>query len=719
MELWEYVRIPGMNPSFSRVFKDQVRLNPSLCFLLFLISNILLSYFPLGLIPKLTIGLMGLVLPLILAGIESRKRQADGTPFYREEFLGGSFSKPLGVVLLIGILVRVYYLQDLMNRWPALDDALGATYALDLSRRWEWRFFFSQVQIPPVFYWLLAMFFKLVPASIFTMRLVPFIVGLVCLFLAFFGVRKIFSGSFAFFFLSFTALGLWPLYAGFFCLSLTLFMAWEFLTLFLLAEWAEARDEKRRKQAAALLGLAVGIGFFIAIPWGVVALVAGIAVLSGIATKHPGEWGSKIMFLIPVFVFLGFFMVVSLREGNGAHIKFLLGDWGNEPLSRFLNSFSYMSCLFWGRDQGGSYGPAWGGMLNPLLGSFFFLGLLECWRRRSEPFVRWLVLGLVLLFLPGFLTKDFDVFRVLQTLPLLLMVIVLGAVTLAARLPNQGRWWIVGAVLILSFSLDARNLSRMFMNDSPQAEVFSKAYGVLRDQNARSGPGDIFLNLRPNLWDETLDVAVQPFDRLELGSAAPEAKWAAVFVNVHYRPFLEKRFPQARWVDLGEDIFWRYGGLTLGIIPVTPENSPALGRWIKLEDYFHGLRIRAMNALKGDEPGLIARDMVKAGSLTEGDPFLGSCVMEKLFFSKLTCRNDQEALGIIQEGLKKGYPLPQALTAAGVLLMDEGRSDEARPYFQKAASSSLDLTPAKLYLAQLDAKRKAEIPARNDQRNAP
>jgi hypothetical protein len=134
------------------------------------------------------------------------------------------------------------------------------------------------------------------------------------------------------------------------------------------------------------MGISMGLGSFIFTPWPVVTLVFLIS-LFWAWIIHPGKnlpyfilaLGGMAITLIP-------FTLAVFREGYGTHIL-SLSPWGGWYHSSKLlpNLLDYLTMLFWGvSDPEPAYTPVNGGFLNPFLGSFFLLGVVELSRFRGE-----------------------------------------------------------------------------------------------------------------------------------------------------------------------------------------------------------------------------------------------------------------------------------------------------------------------------------------------
>ena len=226
--------------------------------------------------------------------------------------------------------------------------------------------------------------------------------------------------------------------------------------------------------------------------------------------------------------------------------------------------------------------------MNPLWGALFFSGLVECWRRWRRPFIRWTVLGLGLCLLPGFASTGFELFRVLQVLPFLVLIAGLGMGSLLSSLPRSKR--AVGAwiILILSSLLDCHHLwgpyHEIWGKPGPhwadlKSTEFWRAYEILKQPERVRGPGVLLNEFRTNVGDQTLAVAAYSMDMARHAKFSLQGvRWIGVVLDIHYKTFLARKFPRGQWYWLGSNHLTR-GGIMLAIIPTDEKNLPVLQRW--------------------------------------------------------------------------------------------------------------------------------------------
>jgi hypothetical protein len=607
----------------------------------------------------LWLGLAGIILPLTLGFFHAKTADKNETPVYQREFLGHSSGWIGALILSTGIIVRLLQL-GYFSHWPSPDESTVAYYSLKLFEKWDWKVFFGSGQHPPLFNWGLALLFKVLGPSLFSMRLFSVSLSILSVCIAYLTTRRFFPGSYTLFFLFGSALSFWPLYLGQFCFSFILLHLWEIIALGLLLALAQPGTVGKPAKSL-LLGLFTGAGLFVNVAWPLMVLFTAVMVIL-FSRKERGQ-NILLPFLVPATILISLFLVVSTRAGYGQHIHHLLifgtgTDWGRQ----FFESVSNILSLFWG-SASRTYGPTWGGMLNPVLSSMFLLGMLECKRWRSKIYIQWLVLSLLLFWAPGIMTNYFDIFRLTLMIPMILLAAGLGFQALITWSDGNKKWVLIPLILIPSVLLDLHHLQVSSPNNSIEAGEFSKAYDILDRTRRQNGPGRIFLDLRPNLWDKTLVLAAYPFnDAYRENPSLPKSRWAAVVVNGNYRPFLSIRFPDAQWYDLGQDQLWGSGGLMLAVIPLAPGNQAVLQGWSNANRDFRS----AVDRIMDSEPFISTEEIVQILTQTrpgaEPDPFLMSCYCEKMVFSQ-PLSNDAQRVNLLEDGVKKGYPLPIFLAA--------------------------------------------------------
>jgi hypothetical protein len=675
--------------------------NPWFYFLLFTATNSVLSYSLLDFKAKLAVAMVGWALPMAWGLFTYSKRKPETRPLYLEETFEPLPSRWLILAILLSFIPRLYILLNFT--WPAPDDGYDAFTSLELSNKWEWYFHFARSQTPPLFNWSSTLFFKFLMPSLFSIRLFAFLLSILTPVLGYFATRHFFSKSVFVLCFLFFSFGFWPLYSSRFFMALPLpILPFEIMAFGALGMFLNSTSPKSLSANGWWLGTVIGLGFWLVIQWPVAAFMIFVAVLYKFKKKaflSLGLW-------LPFLLLCVSFWAVSWVSGNGEHAKLLLqlpsqGEW----LGRLNDSFSNWTALFWGCDTQNSYGPVWGGMLDPVCGSLFFIGFFELVRHWKFPLVLWVLTAFLAFMAPGLATVAFDIFRDSLVLPLLLLICALGFQSLLTHVPIKRRLFCTAAIFLIVAPLDFTHLLKTF---SPAAaQTNGRAFLLLDKMRKHSGPGLIFLDLEPNTEDPRLAVAVYPFNASQNPKLDPsQCRWAAVIENVNYESFLAGRFPDGRWIPIGPDSFWNEGSLMLGIIPVEASNRAGLAQWLEMDRQLHGITRQIHFDNDGSRQETILKQLLEKEVFARGDPFLESAFYEHVLFYERKRARMPELLGWIQAAIKKGYPLPHLLVPDGIYLLTLGKNQAARAAFEKALQAPFNMTNAAENLQIMDAVEK-------------
>lgn len=687
-------------------------------FLLFAFSNAALSWASWGLTVKLWIFLFGILLPFFLAAASTAKAGEKKAALPLADSFRLSSPLPWVLVLGAGLALRLWPLF-LPGNWPTWDDARFAYYPIELLNRWHWTFFFSPTQHPPLFHWGMALFYRLIPPSLTALWLYPALCAMGALLLLAWAARRLFSPSFAFLWAFLMAFSFWPLYAGKFCMYMTGLVLWECLTLAAFALWAKPPAGKLKEVGLPLLGFCAAAGFWVAISWPVVALAIAVVVLS----KKEGR-GRPALFLGPVLLSALLFAWVSFHYRNGVHVQQLWAFAGGmDPLRQLMDSATNLTILFWGGDLQNAYGPVSGGVLNPLEGACFFWGALELWRWRGKTWTWLLAAAFVLLMAPGLATKNFDLFRNTQLLPLLLGVTAWGAGQVLLSIPPRSRAWALGLALPLAIGLDLRQVWLTYQpgasgSNRPSSTAFAKAYPLLREAAQKRGPGCLLFELRPHEADQSLAVATYAFNAtVNPRIREDQVSWVAVVIDVHYRPFLERRFPDGQWWSLYDEKNPDRQGinLSLDVIPVGNDRMDFVEKWVRADKALRDIVWETANVPENGNDTAIFPELARAYPLFQGDPFLESVYWEwvfnfqgweNAFGDRNGALHGPAMLQTIREELDRGYPTAFFYNELGAMMARQGNLPAARKAFEKALQCPVNLTLAAQNLRTLEAAGK-------------
>ncbi len=704
---------PGTPARSTQSFFSHWKLSAWPLFLLFGISNCILSYMPLDPWSKVAVLLAGLVAPFGLA-LKSSLTGAPPLSGDRDPF--PVFS--LGAILLVlaaGAFIRFYRLERLSG-WPLLDEGLIGFLAMDQSEKWRWDLFGGMTQIPCLFYWLLGLFFKVLGPSLRSLWLFPALLSFLTLPLVhsaagIFGLRSRAWTATALFALSF-----WPFYLGRFCVPPVLLASWEILVLLLLGLFLRSAPARPPRSTTLLLGSATGLGFYIHFHWAVMALAVVLAVGWETMARKPRPWGSMLLFLAPVCGLALPLVVVGWHEKSGGYLSMLWTlkegmDWKTQGKA----CWDYLSALFWGvQTPRFTYKPFWGGFFNPLLDSALELGGLALCRQRLSRRNLWIAAALFLFILPAWLTQELEMFRMVLLLPILLFLALEGLEELLRGTPVPRRGWILALFLLASAGLDFYHLlgpyQRACHSDySTLAEYtkpfeYWKAYQLLEKRSVDQGPGLILAEMESSPFNQTLAISVYPFNASRNPRLDPEkARWMAFLTNINYAPFLAKSYPWIEWVELSPGHPLPQVTVVLGLFSLENPSARALAqRWLGAERSFRPLTSELLWGAFAQDRGPVLEGLARLEPVTQGDPFLESCRGEKIFFNAMACNRPMAALSALQRAILKGYPSANLFNDLGVVWWNLGDKAKARQAFQAAVRSPLNHTTAAENLWAID-----------------
>lgn len=680
-------------------------------FFVFVISNGLLAYSSLPYQMKIWVFMAGILLTFALY---ARGRVADKIDV-KKSFTNPILPiPPIGICLFllgIALFLRFFKLTSL-RLWPTGDEGLQGFFAIELVKKWDWRFFYTSGQHPPLLIWILKFFFQSFRDPFFNLWFPPALFSSFTLIIGYFASRLFFSKSVSFIFFLLLAFSFWPLDFGRFCVQGALVPLFEVLCFYFLGRFLNEPRPLFRRIWAGILGISLGLGCLTFTSWVMVILFVALLVALRTFARRPNDRDDVLFFA--VFFFIGFspWLIAFSREGFGGYlfgVSFFSGffTWKQQ----FLTSLSNFTSLFWGPFQiEAGYGPTWGGVLNPLLGGCFFLGAAELYRMRQEPIAHVLFLGFLLFLLPGFLAADHvEMFRIIPVMPVLLMMVVFGIWRLLLTLSFDKRLFLLFPLIGSSFLIDFYHFLRPRLAGSNPGVEFKKnmedesfqAFQLLRNMGDHHGPGLIFTEFLLLSRGHNLRVAVYPFNAADNPAINPDqATWASVIVNVHYGYFLAKRFPKSQWrritVGSQED-----GGLAVGIIPLEKKDREAMLCWLRAQDYVHQLGVQSENMMN-NQPFYqsIVQKLADGYPLMEGDPFLESIYGEWIAQYRYT-HGLERNISALQRAVEKGYPAANLYYKLGNFLFLNRQIPEAQKAYLMAAGCNPNYTNATEVLSRI------------------
>jgi len=680
----------------------KISFNPWIIFFIFSAANYFLSHESLSYMTKGWVAVLGLILPgLILTLVYTNEKNDDLFFAENNDFFSGKWF--LLLLASLAVFLRFFHLTD-FYLWPGGDEALHGFLAIPLSVQWNWQFFYTVGEHPPLLIWCLAPIFKYFDSPFFNTWFLPAFFSSIAVLAGYWASREIFSKSFSWFFSFLLAFSFWPLYFGRFCHQGLFIPFWEMAGFGLLALFLKTKKTSGKMIVAFGLGLWVGLGSLTFTAWAVVILLFCITVAA------IWWYGQRNALIYPALYVLGLlmglcpFVVAAIHTGYGNHlIDTSSASHYFSSVHEWITHFSYLTSLFWGPiESGASYGPVWGGILNPILSSCFFIGFIELVSRRKEKITLWILAAFFILLLPGLLSSDYVEFnRVIQVMPILLLITALGLQRLAGSLSRDMQWLLI-PLLFCSFLFDANHLLKPAVEGPAWKLDFKKesddenyrAYQIFEDEYSKNGPGLIFPDFMPLTHGHTIHVTTYHFNAaLNPKLKTVQPKWAGLMVNVHYQPFLERRFPGSVWKTVSL-VPQGQGGSVVGIIPVNANDIATFNCWKQVHQYFYEQNLLAENMYNDPKKYQSVLEHFSEGyPLMKGDPFLESCFGE--WVTQFHWPKDhQQNILLMKYAIQSGYPCAHLYFKLGEYLFLDGRLAEAKSAFEKAMSCHPNQTEA-------------------------
>jgi hypothetical protein len=712
---------------FFKSLSKEFAMRPEILFLILTVANFLLAYGPWGEKISFSIGLLGIILPLILALAGSGKTRVQDPAWKKELFI-----PPATLWFFAGFLILSFHFY----RWityldfPLYDELINAFCALGIEKHGFWHLFFYSTQLPPFYIWLLALDFRILGPSFFSLWLLPALLSLAGTAIFYFLLRRLFSKSAAFLGFVFMGVDFWPVFIGHFSHQAGLMVLWEIVALSGLTWLALDRSGKINKLGLAGLGLWTGLGFYTYFGWPLVALLISgtvwIVIFRIFRPRSP--WIIALLFTTPLVVAVFPQILAYLKGDYGAYLSSLWALRPNSSASQLWNpsiSVDYFTTFFWkGWSQTFAYNPAWGGFLNPIATGFFMTGCVELFRNRSSWFSRWCAFAFLVLFVPILFVNNTNWFHVSALMPVFLAIMVVGFQTLWIWTPQKKLQvtWIV--LLMVSMALDGMNLektSRFARQNYPSPDLV-RADQIVEKIHREQGPGWVIADFALKPWTPYLR-----FDTSTLGSQTQTPQWVAVLANVNYQPFLKRRFPESRAYRVSENLTEADGGLMLWVLPLSAKLLPEIGKWEQASQSLSPLFDQILQVDPGHTYGEMAETLKAIAPQFLGDPFLQSIdgelqsqlefkqalwiegrrknkidgleiLDQSLVPSSLDPQAFQASIQDLEQSIREGYPAAHLFYQWGILESISGNTREARRAFLRAKESPLDFTQAEIIL---------------------
>ncbi len=653
-----------MLPTINKLFVKPI--SSFQLFALSFVANSILAYSSLPLILKIFIFGFMVVVPF---GIVFKKAYpSEPTPPWKIEFFKTPSPIALFFLFFLAFAIR-WFVSHNLSIWPIFDNGFLDYFALKISQVWNHQFFYGYSDVPVGYLWIITVFYKIFSPSLDAIWLYFCFFSFFCLLTGYGVVRLFFNRSFSFLMFFFLAFSFWPLLIEVMCPNVSLALALECVLGGVLATW-HLSSAKHRIIWATIIGATIGIGYYftnflIAIPpfLGLWLLLQG---------KKNG-YLSFFAFLVSFLVLLGPLLWQVFHFGFGQHVSqnWLFNSSPRPFFDRLRDSLSYITALFWGNWNGDfRFTAFWGGLWNPVLSSAIFIGIAEAVRFRKYTEAWGSLFAFIFLLLPGLLSGNQEMMRIAAVLPIGLGLACVGFQKLLADTQPDRRTLILATLLLLSCSLDTYQLMGPFRqwqipgkhNIEFKSAAKFQAYQILKKTSDNLGPGWVFTEFAADfsgdlgLPDQTLRIACYPFNELDNKNLSfQEIRWAGIIVNSDYEASLRKRFPEAQWYPLATDVHPGYGSLLLGIFRWPPSQISTIQSWIAPHASFDQINAILLGHDK-NAPGEALKVMAELQSEFRNDPFLESCLFEKIIQCFLKDGNYQAANQAMDRARKTAYP---------------------------------------------------------------
>lgn len=607
---------------------------------------------------------------------------------------------PFWWVFIVLVLFVHFFRPASFPVWPLADDGRVAFYSLDLAQNGQAKIQWGETQIQPAAVWIFGSILKFVPLNNLTIRMIPSVLSLLAMAVAYGALKGKASPPFVLYFCWFLGLGFWMLSFSRMFMGHSLHVILEMGALGALGKTVREKEGSRRSLWVLALALAAGLDFDLALHGAALLAAAALSLLVYFAFHSKGGLKDLLLFFAAVAAVT---LPVVLGEARAGGMNYLLSQ-----RAAGLN-WNYLIALFWDGLGSAPYGPAWGGCFNPIVGSLALFGFLSLWRKGS----RWMALGVLgalgLFLAPGLLSTGAEMFRVLSVLPVILGLAAWGLERLSGEMPKAYRWPVVGLLLCFSAGMDLYHYFGPYQDLPSVRSIWRNSAFASMDErleeSRRAGNRLGILDFTVNDYDDhTFDVLTRPLD----GFTGPEGGRAqvdriALVADVHYRPFLEKRFP-GEWFSFPEKFEPGDPGWTLGLLPCGEMGGDELGQWLAAADAFRRVRSRRMYWERYQPMDPLVRGFLSQEDLFGNDPFLKSVFWEEAALLFNVQHNLPYALACYQNAVAEGYPAAHLYNERGTLEALKGSSAEAKADFMKALQAPLNRTAAAANLQWLEEK---------------
>jgi 4-amino-4-deoxy-L-arabinose transferase-like glycosyltransferase len=228
---------------------------------------VLLSYLELSYLAKAWVFFGGVFIPYSVFFSRPMEATLEKEKTYQKE----AFPPPGAVTFWIAfgslaLFVRILRITQ-FYLWPTGDEALHGFLAISLLRNWNWHFFYTVGEHPPLLIWALALLFKVFNSPFAALWFLPALFSSITIPMGYLCAKEILPKSASALFCFLLAFSFWPIYLGRFCHQGLFIPFWELSSFFLMSRWMKSAGESKRALWPFLLGLWCGLGTLTFISW--------------------------------------------------------------------------------------------------------------------------------------------------------------------------------------------------------------------------------------------------------------------------------------------------------------------------------------------------------------------------------------------------------------------------------------------------------------------
>ena len=675
-------------PSTS-VLSYSLSFNPWTFFVVFLIANSLLSFYPCSLQAQLFIIFFGLILPFVVGYkiVTDRTTSAPNPKLKNEDTF--QLRPWLWILLIFLVLFTRFYRLTTLPNWLYVDEGYESALALGLLNHWDWRLLWSPVPHEPLFDWLLGFYFKLFSSSLFTFRFFSTLISLATIGAAYWGSHPFVNRRASFLFAVLLAFCYWSFTLSRLGIVVILIPLIQCFAFGCLGRLIQARSKSVQWWSWVGLTFANILGFYAWINWVGLGLALSFILLI-YQYRNPAfpkiyAWGFYVVSACAVFPLV----FARLMPGGMAHFNEI---YHFNPLKALIYN---VIGIFWDGSANFNYGSLLGGFLNPIIDSLALLGALFFFQKKII-FWNWAFPLVVLIsFLPALSAPDdIELYRTLPVMVFLTLGAATGTHILLQCTPQKLSLLLTTLVLLTSNGLDLYNYLFFYSSNLHKPEnlqwrssAYAQAYQISDQLNQKSGPLYVFSQFTTDYDDRTIDVALYPFNVLQnqtLSQAHPS--WVVILTSKNYIPYFLKTYPHTQITLLKKNGNASDTFIALLTLPTSDISSNTLSQWKEADSVFRKTSLNLLNKNPATPWDDIVNSIPPLPHHNDPDPLVTAIYWEKIGMFDIKGKNYQNAVKDYEKAIQSGYPAAHLYFDLSLALQSIGEVQRAQQAFKKAFS---------------------------------